>query len=330
MIPNNNIALSAVCATLAVGLGHASIANAQDTERYTVIRSIDGTTVPVELTFVLTVDEIYTPIGLMKPAGDGPFPAVILASGNGRRGMPTVERAISQLGPYMESFVNEGYVIAFAQYRNEIPNAYGTSKRAENIADSAGGTRTIKSGASLDSDDFISIIQYVQNLPYVDPNGVGVIGSSHGGELILKAASEIDFGAGILGEPASLEYLSIDQSQLPPGAPQLQDIETTASLANKAESMARIERINTPMLTMGRQSDHLQGLFELGHQWMTEAGKDSTWASFDHPRHGYVLIRRQQDGSYRPDDVQIEALSVMMEFLDRHLKHETALITDAR
>jgi len=330
MIQKKNIAVSVACATLIISAGLSSVAGAQDVQRYSITRAIAGTTIPVQLTFILTLDEIYTPIGLMKPAGDGPFPAVLLASGNGRGGMPTVEQAISRLGPYMEEFVDEGYVIAFTQYRNEIPDAYGTSERAENIPDGAGGTRTIKSGSSLDSDDFISIIQYVQNLPYVDPDGVGVIGSSHGGELILKAASEINFGAGILGEPANLEFLSIDMSALPPGAPQLQSTETTRSLANKAEAMERIERINTPMLTMGRRSDHLQGLFELGHLWMTEAGKSSTWASFDHPRHGYVLIRRQEDGSYQPDDVQVDALKVMMEFFDRHLKRGGARVTDAR
>lgn len=314
---------------LACALGFHSGAWTQVTGHYAIAKQAEGSEYPLEMTFILTLDEVYAPVGIRKPHGDGPFPAVIMASGNGRGGMPTVERAIESLAPYMDEYIDAGYVVVYAQYRNEIPGAYNETVRAQNIADVQGsGTRTLKSGASLDSDDFIAIIEYVKALPYVYSDGVGVIGSSHGGELIMKAASEIDFGAGILGEPATSEYLDLDMSSLPPGEPQLQDKETARSLADKAEAMERIRRINTPMLFMGRESDHYQGLFALTHEWLIEAGKDSTWASFDHPRHGYVLVRRQQDGSYQPDDVQVEALQVMIEFLDRHLKPE--LVSGAR
>src|SRR5690606_17067275 len=130
------------------------------------------------------------------------------------------------------------------------------------------------------------------------PDGVGAIGSSHGGELIMKAAAQINFGAGILGEPANSEFLSLDYSNLPPGEPQLQDKEDVRRIANKAEAMERIRRIDTPLLFMGRESDHLQGIFALTHEWLVEAGKNSTWASFDHPRHGYVLRRRDDDPAH--------------------------------
>ena len=306
-----------------VGLGLSILATAQESPQYVITKSVLDSNIPVDLIFVQTFDHIYTPIGVRKPPGDGPFPAVIMASGNGDGAMPEVERAVARHSRFMEEFVRAGYVAVYSQYRNEVPEAYNELPPARDIGDSR-GTRgpIIKSSPSLDSDDFISIIEYVKALPYVDPEAIGIIGSSHGGELILKAATQIDFAAGILGEPAAREILNIDISGEPQDGPlQFQRKNRVAGLANKAVAMERLRKIDTPILFMGRASDHNQGLFELTYDWLIEAGKDVTWASFDHPRHGYVFIRNQRDGSYQPDETQQEALEVMMEFLGRHLKH---------
>jgi hypothetical protein len=55
---------------------------------------------------------------------------------------------------------------------------------------------------------------------------------------------------------------------------------------------------------------------------MVEAGKDSTWACFEHPEHGYPFIYRQPDGSYRPDAVQQQAFDLFMDFFDARLKRK--------
>jgi hypothetical protein len=53
---------------------------------------------------------------------------------------------------------------------------------------------------------------------------------------------------------------------------------------------------------------------------MTEAGKDSQWASFAHPDHGYVFCYPGTDGAYAPDPVQREAFELCMGFFDRYLR----------
>ncbi len=292
---------------------------------YVITKTLPGSSIPVDLTFVLTRDEIYVPIAVRKPAGPGPFPAILLGAGNGAGGMPEVERQAERLGPMMEQMIARGYVVAYAEYRNEIPYLYEKIDRAENLPDNiSGGRRTLKSNPTLDSDDFISIIQYLQSLPYVDKDAVGAYGVSHSGELILKAAAEITFGAGVSNEGAAHEFLSVDTG---PQAPrkgtelQYQDIDVVRRHANKARAMERIRRINTPILHLGRDDDHLQGIFKLTHEWMVETGKDSTWVSFDHPVHGYGFIYRQPDGSYRPDPIQQKAFEIVMAFFDKHLKH---------
>lgn len=246
--------------------------------------------------------------------------------GNGARGMKQVERLVEALGPMQEEMIKRGYVVAYAEYRNEIPYLYeqldGPSK---NLADNiSGGQRVLKSNPTLDSDDFISILQYLQTLPYVDPDAVGAFGVSHSGELILKAAAEYTFGAGVPNEGASHEFLGVDTG---PDAPregteiQYRDVETVKKhIKDVAKAKERIGRIETPILHLGRDDDHLQGIFRLVHDWMVEAGKDSTWVSFDHPDHGYAFIRRK-DGKYEPDSIQRQSFELVMEFFDKHLKH---------
>jgi dienelactone hydrolase len=157
----------------------------------------------------------------------------------------------------------------------------------------------------------------------VDGDAIGAIGVSHGGEMILKAAAQTRFAAGVVIEGASHEFLSVDTG---PGAPRLanelqyNDIEVARRNADKPAAMARIRRIDTPLLHMGRDRDHLQGIFRLAHEWMLEAGKDSAWVSHDHPEHGYPFIYRQADGSYRPDPLQQRAFDFFMDFFDNRLR----------
>ena len=291
---------------------------------YVTTKSVRGSDIPMDLTFVLTRDEIYVPIAVRKPPGNGPFPAITMARGNGRGGMPFVEAQVERLASLQDRIIQRGYVVATVNYRNEIPLAYGAQTRARNLDDSMTAEgRTLKSVASLDSDDLISALDYLKTLPYVKPGAVGAVGVSHSGEAILKAAAETSFAAGVAIEGASHEFLSVDTG---PGIPrkngeiQYQDIGLARKHADKANAMERIRRITTPILHIGRDHDHLQGIFKLAHEWMLEAGKDSTWVSFDHPDHGYPLVYRKPDGSYAPDPVQQQAIDAFMSYFDSKLK----------
>lgn len=289
-------------------------------------RTIENSEFPVEYRLVLTRDEIYVPIALRKPEGKGPFPAVTMGSGEGRGGMQKIEQLTESLAEMQDRMIERGYVTVTVNYRNEVPSLYGQIRQVENLPDNvSGGSRMLKSGSTLDHEDLISILRYLQTLPYVKKDALGAIGSSHSGEMILKAASEFTFGAGICVEPAAHEYLSIETRQdAPREGTELQynDIEAVKRHANKIEAMERIRRINMPILIFGRDTDHLQGVFKLAYEWMLEAGKQVTWYSFNHPEHGYVLMRRQEDGSYKPDEIQNKAFEILMSYLDEHLKPE--------
>ncbi len=291
---------------------------------YIITKPVPGSDIPADYTFVMTRDEIYVPIAVRKPKGTGPWPAILMGRGNGRGGLPLVEQKVALYNTMQEKMLARGYVVVYVNYRNEIPYHYETRTPAKNVADDiANEGRTLKSTAIVDHDDLQTAIRYVRSLPFVKDGKVGCVGISHGGETILKAASEMDFSCGVAIEGASHEFLTVDTG---PNAPrigsevQYNDINVARKNANKVRAMERIRRINTPILHIGRDHDHLQGIFKLAHEWMVEAGKDSTWASFDHLAHGYPFIECGADGSYQPNPEQQAAYDLFMNYFDQRLK----------
>ena len=77
--------------------------------------------------------------------------------------------------------------------------------------------------------------------------------------------------------------------------------------------------IDIPIFVMGREEDDLQGIFRLSYELLVEAGKDATWASWSHPLHGYIFPVADDDGTVSVDQVQLNAIDQVIEFLDAHL-----------
>jgi hypothetical protein len=166
---------------------------------YASSQPVAGSAHDVQPTFVWTRDEIYVPIAVRKPRGAGPFPVITMGRGNGRGGMPHVIREVERCASMQDLMIERGYVVVYVNYRNEVPHLYNEIDAAQLIQDDMTDVgRVRRSTASLDSDDFTAVLRYLQTLPYVDPDAIGAMGVSHGGEIILKAASETTFGAGVI------------------------------------------------------------------------------------------------------------------------------------
>ena len=69
---------------------------------------------------------------------------------------------------------------------------------------------------------------------------------------------------------------------------------------------------------LGRDEDELQGIFRLTYELLAEKRDDAEWRSWSHPIHGYIYPEADADGVPQVDDVQREALAVIVDFLDRH------------
>ena len=83
-----------------------------------------GSDIPVQLMYVEMIDGVYAPIGLRTPPGQGPFPLVLFASGNGGGGMAVVRDFTQNVSWTQEQFLKAGYAVAWMRYRAEVDYAY--------------------------------------------------------------------------------------------------------------------------------------------------------------------------------------------------------------
>ncbi len=298
-----------------------------DPERVVITEPVPGSEHPVHLMYVETWDGLYTPIGVRKPPGDGPFPIVLLASGNGGGGMAWVRDAVANRGYIMDRLLAAGFACAWLRYRTEVELGYHEGGRL--VRDIRQG-RGLFNRSPLEYEDEIAVIEHVKTLPWVDPDRVGMIGMSHGGEMVLKITSEYHGAAvGVASEPAAHEFLALtpDETAFVDDETGLRNIEEM-QMAEVAKVRARIDEkvaadriatIDTPILVMGREDDHLQGIFRTTYELLAEAGKDVEWVSYDHRLHGYVFPFRGPDGKHEVDEVQDEAITGVIEYLGRHL-----------
>ncbi len=303
-------------------------ASGVDPTRVVITEPVEGSDIPVDLTYVETIDGLYTPIGMRKPGGEGPFPIILFASGNGGGGMAWVRDATQNRSWTQEQFVKAGYAVAWTRYRAEVELAY--DKYGKLIQDVRQGRQLLNRGP-LEYEDVISIIEYVKTLPYVDPDRVGYMGMSHGGEMAFKITSEYDgLKAVIASEPANHEFLALTPDETAHVNPDsgMRNIESmlmretgkVRKRINLDVAQQRISTINTPIFVQGRNSDELQGIFRVGYDLLQEAGKEAEWKTYEHDVHGFVYVQRNDKGVYDPDPVQLEGVKDSIAFFDRHMK----------
>lgn len=290
-----------------------------------ITETIDGNA--VDIMYLETWDGLYAPIGVRRPEGDGPFPLILLASGNGGEGTTWIRNAMANRGYIVDRLVEAGYATAWIRYRTEVELGYH---------DGGPLTRDVRQGrelfsrAPLEYEDEIAIVEHMKAVDWVDPDRIGLIGMSHGGEMVMKITSEYHgVKAAVASEPASHEYLALtpDETAHVNEETGLRDIESmlmrevdkVRGRIDHDLAMERISGIRTPILVMGRETDELQGIFRLTYDLLVEGGKEADWVSYDHDLHGYVYPLRGADGEYEVNDVQLESIAHVIAWLDGHL-----------
>jgi len=305
-----------------------SPAAAVDPERVVVTEPVPGSDVPVDLMYVPTLDGLYAPIGLRRPPAPGRHPIVLLASGNGGGGMPWVREAVRTRGYVMERLLGAGYAVAWIRYRAEVELGY---HRGGRLVEDVRQGRQLLNRSPLEYEDEIDIVKFVKTLPFVDPDRVGLAGVSHGGEMIFKLTSEYHgVAAAVACEPANHEFLALtpDETAHVKAETQMRDIEgmqmrqvvTVRGRIDEPVARGRIRGIRTPILVLGRDDDHLQGIFRVSYDLLREEGKTAEWESYDHPMHGYLFPVRGPDGAWAVDAIQEAAIDRALDFLARHMK----------
>jgi dienelactone hydrolase len=236
---------------------------------------------PVQRLYVEADDGLYIAAALRKPAGEGPFPALIVYHGApGGRGM---EQLVGWSrgdhgGPVWERFLQEGYVVVVADYR-------GGDMRRMN-APSEGGLVTA-------IDDGVAMVDHVKALPYVDASHVSLYGVSLGGNLVMYLASLVpDLRAVVAGAPAPIWFLGCalpeDRSQL----------DFAALRPDPPVARANIEPITAPVLVQAGTIDSLLPLARILHDELQRLDKRVRLEVYDHGYHDFVL---GPQGQARPD-----------------------------
>ena len=140
----------------------------------TTFRGVDGTTIPAYI---------------RKPSGPGPFPVVLLLHG-GRYGAAATYGLGRSTNSPTEDFIKEGWAVYSIDYRP---------------------TEGIKLQA-IEYDDTVEAVKTVRGMSFVDPKRVGMLGGSHGGNVISRVISRVDLQGAILCAPAALDLILVKKA----------------------------------------------------------------------------------------------------------------------
>jgi dienelactone hydrolase len=298
-----------------------------DPQHVVVTQPVAGSDIPVQLMYVEMIDGVYAPIGLRFPAGTGPFPLVLFASGNGGGGMALVQEFTRNVSWTQEQFLAAGYAVAWLRYRAEVDYAYD---RIGKLIEDKRQRRQLLNRGPLEYEDVIAIAEYLKTLPAIDASRIGYMGMSHGGEMAFKIASEYHgLRAMIASEPAAHEFLRLRPDDTAHVNPETGLLDVESMLMREADkvraritgevALARMRAISTPIFVQGRNADELQGIFRVCYDLLVELGKDARWATYEHDVHGFVYVRRNAEGIYAPDAVQRQAVTDSIAFFDGYL-----------
>jgi dipeptidyl-peptidase-4 len=241
---------------------------------------------PVERVYIKAKDGLYIAAAVRKPKGDGRYPAIIIFHGApGGRGMEQLvgwSRGDTG-GPVWERFLQEGYVVAVADYRGGNMNL--------TAAPSAAGMITA-------IDDGLAVIDYVKSLPYVAPDRLHLYGVSLGGNLVMQLVSRVPVSSAIVGAPAAMWFLG---AGMPAAGPdRFKNVKADPEVARK-----NIVPIRTPILILVGTADSLLPVATILHDELTAAGKQVRMEVYENGYHDFCL---GPQGQTRRDLPQGEAL----------------------
>ena len=283
------ISLCFLLATAAAGEIHRNPGSATPLPHQKYIHVVSEADSPVQQTYIKSKDGLYIAAAIRKPKGDGRYPAIIIFHGApGGRGM---EQLVGWSrgdhgGPVWERFLQEGYVVAVADYRGGNMNLTSTPSSV---------------GMITSIDDGLSVIDYVKALPYVDPNRLNLYGVSLGGNLVMNLVSRVTVNSAIVGAPAVIWFLGINMSPgVPAGPHRFEGAKPDPEVARK-----KIEPIRTPILILVGTADSLLPVTTMLHDALAAAGKQVRMEVYEHGYHDFCL---GPQGQKRPDLPNGEAL----------------------
>jgi hypothetical protein len=292
------------------------------------VEELAGSASPAHYLLAETLDGLYTPYALRLPTTPGPHPFVFIAYGNGGGGMAWLRDRVHRFRHITDVLLDVGYACAWSRYRTEVELGYQTGGPLRTDVRQGMG---LMSRAPLEYEDEVAVLRHVAERPDIDADRLFHLGVSHAGEMLFKLCSQYRglLRAGVAAEPASHEFLTLrlDDDATVTTVDGLRDIESMemrtvaharSLMTDPVEVSKRLDGVDIPILVLGREEDELQGIFRLTYELLAEKRADAEWRSWSHDIHGYIYPETNADGVPAVDDVQREAIEVIVDFFDRY------------
>jgi dipeptidyl aminopeptidase/acylaminoacyl peptidase len=231
------------------------------------------------------VDGISIPAYVRKPSGDGPFPVVVLMHG-GKYGKPATVGMGRVVKSPTEYFIKAGWVVYAADYRP-----------VEKIA-----------VVPIEFDDTVEAVKTARQLPFVDPTRVGVMGGSHGGQVLSRVASRIDTKGAVLCAPAALDLIE-DKKAFARGeklvqvlmtmirdlearyGATLEEVEKDPAKYGYSSALSEAAQVRCPILIINGQDDDNSppSIIDVYVKKLRAAGKQVETYLPEHGHHGFYF-----------------------------------------
>jgi hypothetical protein len=293
-----------------------------------LVEELPGSDRPAHYFLAETLDGLYVPYALRLPDTEGSHPFVLVAYGNGGGGMGWLRDRVHRFRHITDVLLDAGYACAWSRYRTEVELGYQTGGAMRTDVRQGMG---LMSRAPLEYEDEVAVLRHVAEHRAIDAGNLFHLGVSHAGEMLFKLCSQYDglLRAGVAAEPAAHEFLTLGLDAEPTvestgGLRNIESLEIRSTerarsrVTDPDEVSRRLDGVDIPVLVLGREQDELQGIFRLTYELLAQKRPDAEWRSWSHDVHGYIYPESDADGVVHIDDVQQEALSVIVDFLDRH------------
>ncbi|MCX7016696.1 MAG: alpha/beta fold hydrolase, partial [Candidatus Sumerlaeota bacterium] len=231
-------------------------------------------------------DGMEIPAYIRKPAGDGPFPVIVLLHGGGASPDGQGAYKHGHLTYPTSQFLAEGWAVYAIEFRpdsNLLP---------------------------VEWQDTIAAIEYAKELPYVDSSRVAVMGCSHGGHIMARVAARARVSCAVLAAPAVLNLLEIANDpvkleeenahvhKMLPGFVALLEKEFKAPIAEIVKNpkqfgyespLAEMDKIETPVLLICGQNDDNYHVIQPYGEKLKELGKTVQTYYPENGPHGFQV-----------------------------------------
>lgn len=253
---------------------------------------------PVEQVYIKSKDGLYIAAAIRKPRGKGPFPVLVYFHGApGGRGMEklvTWSRGDTG-GPLWERFLQEGFAVVVADYRNTVTRADDfVGRLAERVTY---------------ADDGVSVLDYVRSRPEMDAKKVVVYGVSRGGSVALHTVARSPVAAVILGAPAPAGFIGAEAKT------------GGGYTIDEALATRNVAAITTPVLILVGTEDRLLELAHPLHDRLAAAGKIVRLDIYEKGYHDFVAGPQGHEGRAEPlMDITMQALDLALEWARKYTR----------